>query len=367
MIILTIKKIYKSIQIQIINKRMFIMDTTMEDIAKQAGVSMSTVSRVFNNKDTISEETKQKVMNIAEKMNYKPRKYVKQKIHNKDNSKEKFICVVCDQNIVVSGNTFYSKIMVGAENALNENYHLIFKTISNQEKAVPNNIAKLVEKPDIKGFIFVGQRINKNIILEVNKSKKPVVLIDNNIWDKKIDCVVNDNIYGARVAVNHLINKGHQQIGFISGPLSHISMDERYIGYKQALKTNDIDKNNDIIFISDNQNFGKDDGEKGVIEIMKNKNQKPTAFFAGNDIIAKGVISKVNNLGYSVPDDIAVVGFDDSNNVSNSVSLTTVRIYKREMGFLAVKRLIELIYNINSKPIKITVSVDLMVRESTVK
>ncbi len=343
------------------------MAITINDVAIKAGVSASTVSLVLNNKGNISKETIQKVYDAVEITGYNTKKYSHK---NKDSKKSKKVGILYKnrfngQNIV--SHPFYGQIMEGIEESLREhNFHIFFKTLTGKYESDSIEVKKLIQDQELAGLILISYEISKEVIMDIHNNSIPLVLIDNEIWDENIDCVLSDNINGARRMVSHLIDNGHKKIAFISGPFSHTCLKERYIGYRQALDEAGIDVNKDYISIQEKSHFFVDEGYQSLKEIFNNNTDKPTAVFTSVDALAIGAIKALQEMGFSVPKDVSVAGFDDIVMSAHTIPpLSTVRIFKREMGNLAGKRLYELINGSNIKAVKLIVSVEMILREST--
>ena len=336
------------------------MAVTIEDVAEKADVSISTVSRVFNQSGRISEGTREKVLAVARDLNYSPRKYTKKR-------QGKNIGILINQfSLPILNNPFYSLILKGIEKELNKReFHLVFKTLVGKKDSDEQTVKSVLNDKQFKGLIVAGYGIDISLIKHIKDSPLPVVLVDNDHWDEDIDCVLNDNISGARKIVKGLVERGHERIAFIGGPFSHVSFEKRYMGYKMALKENNIEKDNQLILFGDSS-FQVEDGYKSTKKLLRRLDEKPTALFAVNDITAIGAMKAIKEYGYSIPEDIAVAGFDDINMGRHvSPALTTVRVFKENMGVQAAKRLLELNKNISKQPIKIVLSVKPVFRGST--
>ncbi|GAB6099204.1 LacI family DNA-binding transcriptional regulator [Halanaerocella petrolearia] len=338
------------------------MKITIQDVAEKADVSPSTVSRVFNNKGRISSETRESVLKVANKLGYQ----YQNKLSQNDKAKNIVIIFNNQLNNYIVNNPFYSQVMGGIEQSLRDsNYQLLFKTITGKIEQDLETIDDLINDKKTGGLILTGYEIDQEIIMKIEESDIPVVLIDNDLWTENINCVLNDNITGARKVVNHLIKLGHKDIAFIGGPTSHISLKERYLGYQQALQEAKIKVDEDLVrFCS--PSFEISDGYQVAKELLTSIEDSPTAIFAANDKLAIGFLKACQELNYSVPEDISVAGFDDIEMAQHVMpALTTVRVFKREMGIEAGKRLIDLIDGIAPKPIKIVISVEVIIRNST--
>ena len=188
-------------------------------------------------------------------------------------------------------------------------------------------IESLVANKEVDGIILVGYEVDLSLIVRAKERGKPLVLVDHDAWEMDIDCVVNDNVVGARRIVNHLIELGHERIAFIGGPLSHVSLDERYIGYKQALKQAGVPKIQKLITFCAPR-FGVDDAYRAVTEMLRTVKDPPTAIFAASDALAFGVINAVQDLDRSRRT-YPLFEMKMSRHLS---ILTTVRVHKQEMG-----------------------------------
>lgn len=340
------------------------MKTTIQDVANKANVSISTVSRVFNNKKNITETTREKVLKAAEELNYTPRKY------NKKNEKplKNNIGIIFSNKLLSSLiiDPFYGQVIKGIEESYSDyNYQLFFKTISGNYQEDKEIISELVKDNKLTGIMFVGYNIDKKIILNIKKAGIPVILVDNDLWDENIDCVINDNFSGARKIVEYLVEQGHNKIAFLGGPFSHTSLNNRYEGYKRALNENNIQIEQDLVSICE-PSFNIQDGYNEILKLYNTDKLPATAIFAANDMLALGALKALRELNLEVPDDVAVAGFDNIEMSQHTVPpLTTVSIFKKEMGALAGKRLHELIKGENEKAIKLVISVEPTIRESS--
>lgn len=332
---------------------------TIKDVAKKAGVSSSTVSRVFSGKGNIAQETIDRVRKVAEEIGYLPRKYTRRAPARETGS----VCVLSSGYHDLFNNAFYSQIVAGIEEALSAaSYRLVFKILKGDLAEDRAAIDAFV--PSHAGTVLIGYEVDVALIERIKGYGLPFVLVDNDCWEMNIDCVLNDNVTGARRMVSHLIELGHTSIGFIGGPHNHVSLDERYNGYKQALKQAGVLKvGSHIKFCA--PKFRVDDGYRAAKEMLQ-AGSPPTAIFAANDALAIGAMKAALELGYRVPADLSIAGFDDEELARHVVpSLTTVRVHKREMGLEAGKRLLEMIQGEVTKPRKIVLSTELVLRHST--
>ncbi|RCW55362.1 LacI family transcriptional regulator [Halanaerobium sp. ST460_2HS_T2] len=341
------------------------MATTLSDIANKTGFSVSTVSRVINKKGNISNQTRDAILNAANEMGYEFKKYNKE-----TNQKSKYIATVfnnrLDKQGGILGNPFYAQIALGLENFIKEhNYELLIKSITGVRKRDRKTIKEMIASQEIAGMIFIGYMIDEKLIMEIKESGMPVVVIDNHFWQENIDCILNDNIAGSKKMMNHLIELGHKNIGFISGPLDNTSFEERYTGYINTLRNHSLEIKDKFIKIGDST-YGTESAYKVITKMLKEEKELPTAFFAVNDSRAIGVIKALQDAGFKVPGDFSVAGFDDIETGRHiTPSLTTVKIFKQEMGITAMERLYELINNPDEKTRKIVIPVELIKRNST--
>ncbi|WP_158537703.1 LacI family DNA-binding transcriptional regulator [Halanaerobium sp. ST460_2HS_T2] len=337
----------------------------MSDIANKTGFSVSTVSRVINKKGNISNQTRDAILNAANEMGYEFKKYNKE-----TNQKSKYIATVfnnrLDKQGGILGNPFYAQIALGLENFIKEhNYELLIKSITGVRKRDRKTIKEMIASQEIAGMIFIGYMIDEKLIMEIKESGMPVVVIDNHFWQENIDCILNDNIAGSKKMMNHLIELGHKNIGFISGPLDNTSFEERYTGYINTLRNHSLEIKDKFIKIGDST-YGTESAYKVITKMLKEEKELPTAFFAVNDSRAIGVIKALQDAGFKVPGDFSVAGFDDIETGRHiTPSLTTVKIFKQEMGITAMERLYELINNPDEKTRKIVIPVELIKRNST--
>ncbi len=326
---------------------------TIKDIAKIANVSPSTVSKALNSRHDVSEKTQKKIMDIAEAHDFVPNAFGK----NLKNRKTENVGVIFSrESKPLSGNPFYSRVLEGieAELAMN-NFNLVLHLLPNDAKEV---IPKMIRERQVDGVIF-GGAMHKDFIKKLKSRKMPMVLVDPKIPIKNFQQILIDNEHGAFLAIQHLIEKGHKRIGFISGDLERESFHQRFLGYKKALKVNNIPFDEKLVVTGHL--------EKGYehTKTLLAMEPKPTAIFATNDINAIYGYKAVKEANLSIPEDISFVGFDDIDLAKMaSPPLTTIRVYKEELGSIAVRNLLKIMKNEDNNKIDTLVPIKLVERES---
>lgn len=339
------------------------MSVKIVDVAKFAEVSPGTVSKVLNNKGYVSDTTREKVLNAVAELGYKHK-------GNKNNEVKEYrkVCILFNSRMAkVVSNPLYGEVIHGVEESLSEfNYQIIFKSLNGNFKQDTTIINQLISDPMLNGILYTGYNPDdQELIVYLKNLNVPIVLIDNDKWDQNLDCIINDNYKGSLKMVNKLIEFGHTDIAFISGPLTHLSLKKRYEGYKKALETAGIKVKKPFIKIILDDNFYFNDGAEAITELLKKENNKPTAIFAANDELAIGAMNQLIKLGYNVPDDISIAGFDGIEMGMHVIpTLSSVHINKREMGIMAGMRLYQLMNNVMTEPVKIIISVKVKINDS---
>jgi DNA-binding LacI/PurR family transcriptional regulator len=332
------------------------MAVTLKDIADALGMSISTVSRALSNKGRISEETRALVFEQARKMGYAVKTPTGKRVPAN-------IGIVFSKRLhSLTQDPFYSTVMVGVEQECNKyNYQVIFLTIDDDDAG---RLWGLYNERRIDGLIMVGGDIKQQLVQQVLDNKIPLVLIDNRFDDLDVDCVVTDNRGGVQKSMKYLYELGHRCIGFIGGPLSHSSLNERFCTYREFLDEAGIRSSDRWVWIHEAPGPQTEKGYEGIKALAKD-GLEITALITDNDNTAIGVLRGCAEQGIKVPEDLSIVGFDNTAMAEHvSPALTTVHIHKMEMGAFAARRLHEIMSGINPVPIVITLSTELIHRQS---
>lgn len=327
--------------------------STIKEIAKLANVSPATVSKALNKRKDVSEATRQKILQIAESHDFFPSSLGR---NLKNQKTENIGVVVYRESQPLSGNPFYSRVLEGIEVELAiNNYNMILHLLTTENGSA---LPKMLRERQVDGVILTCV-VRSDFNDRLKSLGIPIVLIDPQVSVSDLSQVIIDNEYGAFEAVQHLINSGHKRIGFISGDLSRSSFSQRFDGYKKALKFYDIPFDKALV-----QAGGLEKGYEHVAKLLRLQN-RPTAIFSANDINAIYGYKAIADSGLSIPNDVSLIGFDDIELTKfASPPLTTVRVYKEEMGSIAVRMLLQSINDNVDKPITTLVPTKLVTRES---
>lgn len=325
---------------------------TIQEVAKEAQVSVATVSRYINNPDIVSGKTKYKVENAIRELKYEPSFLGR----NLRKAESKLLIVL----IPGVSNPFYSKIVNGIEDtALQFGYHILLgQTDSNSERE--EIYFNLIKNQLADGIITMDPAVNRDRLAEI-ASDYPLVQCSE--YDEKgmISFVSIDNEKAAYQAVEHLILNGHKKIALVNSNEKFLYARERKQGYLKALCDNGLPMNTDWVFTSKGLEFNN--GRK-ALQYFIQQEEKPTAIFSVSDILAVGVLKECNVQGLNVPTDMALVGFDkiDFSNMTNP-SLTTIAQPMYQMGKNSAEMLIKKIKG--EELASIILDHELIIRESS--
>lgn len=273
---------------------------TMKDIAREANVSVATVSHVINGTKNISEETYNRVLRVIKKYNYVPNSAAK-------NLRQR---TTKTAGLVVSSlpDSFVNEMIFGVEERAREMGYNLLLVNTNENRKYEEETINLLHSKMVDGIILSPTSSDISYLRECTREDFPIVLV--NRYDTKITNiprVTGDNFQLGFEATNHLIQHGHKQIGFIYSVPNVTTTNERLEGYKAALEREGIDFDESLL----ERGYATVAGGAGAVEALLARNQKITALFVQNDMMTIGAISKIKNLGLKIPDDIAIIGFGD--------------------------------------------------------
>ncbi len=333
------------------------MSLTIYDIAKKAKVGIGTVSRVFNNHPNVSAETKNRVLQIANKLNYHPHPYARGLASKRTNS------VLA---IIPYFTTFFFVEMLQSMQAMLAEHEcdLILHGVAHPDHAEVT-LKKINVRGRVDGILFCSLKMPGTCAAEYADLKIPVVLIDT--YHPDYDSYKVENVRGAYMATQHLISLGHKQIGIMNANLESTPARERLKGFKRAMREADILIEKDFVkhsMSSRLDGFTYEDGYKMMKQFLLSGRRRPTAIFVTSDIQASGALQAMEEEGIHCPEDIAVVGFDDIE-LARHIGLTTMKQPISEMGSLAVQRLFERMKYPEAKPISKTFVPKLVVRRTS--
>ena len=306
------------------------------DIARIAGVSIATVSKVINDKPDVSEETKRKIRIIMQENNYIPNSIARSLTTNKSNSIGIIFNYGHEEGL---HNMFFQEIIFGMERTLGiAEYDYVYFSDQKWHDSYEYDYLGKCKNRLVDGAILLGIHQDKNMSRLLN-SDIPVVLIDLDFHNSTSSYVMCDHEQGAQQAVNYLLSLGHTKIGII-GPKDINPALSRMKGFKKALAGNNLQYNDQWAVES---SFNEKSGYQAMQEILVFKN-KPTAIFCQSDVIAIGAVNAIKEAGLKVPDDFSVIGFDDIEICKYlTPSLTTISQNTYKLGEKAVELLLKMI------------------------
>lgn len=335
------------------------MKSTIKEVAKDAGVSIATVSLVINNNERISFLTKKKVLRSIKNLNYIPTKSARDLASQKTGN----IGFILTADHFLRTEPFYTRIFLGSEFEARDGEYYILLTTAKSEYNETDTLPRFVSEKNVDGIIVAG-KIPDGLVKKLSDSTIPLVFVDFVPSANGYPLVLIDNIQGGITATEHLLSLGHTKIGFLAGDISHPSIKDRLYGYKTALEQAGIIINQDFI-ITDSPYPDRQNGYNSAVQLF-NKNSNITAIFACNDAMAIGAIQFLKDKGYNVPMDVSIIGFDDVEaDLMIDPPLTTIRVPKIEMGAEALRIMIQNLKQKKNIPKKILVPVELIIRKST--
>lgn len=342
-------------------------EVTIQDVAKLANVSTSTVSNLLNGRTKrMTPETLDRVQRAIEQLGYSPNRTARQlKTGHVD-----MLGVI----VPSVANPFYGAFARGIERAALKHGYQILLGNSERDPERERRYAEEMWSHGIRGFVLGSSPLALTHLASLAERGLRIVAFDRQEQSSDvvpIDSISVDNVRAAQIAGEHLIALGHRRIAFLSGPIRTVNRLQRLEGYRRALENANIALDPDLIWEqSPDSGFGDTEGvergRQGTKELLQ-RPKRPTALVAINDMYALGAYAGARDLGWRIPDDLAIVGIDDI--VLAQVvdpPLTTVRQPLEEMAATAVDTLIRRIrLNVNAAPQHLTFAPELIVRKST--
>jgi LacI family transcriptional regulator len=326
---------------------------TIVDVARESGVSYSTVSRVLNGYEFVRPDTREKVLRVANQLGYVPNQQARSLAGGRSN-----LIGALVPNLT---NGYISEIIHGIDDELAKSgYNLILYTTHRHEGRERTYVATIANGA-ADGLVLVVPLLSTTYLDALRQQDFPYVLIDQFDTSEQSNMINGTNRQGAYEATDYLIQLGHRRIAFITGQPGLNSSAERFEGYQQALANHGLALADELIVQGD---FWETGGYNAGRELLALPN-RPTAIFAANDLSALGAIEAIREAGLRIPQDISIVGFDDISQASLiSPKLTTVRQPLVQMGRMAVAMLLETIAQPDAPLRQEIVPTELIIRDS---
>jgi len=328
---------------------------TIQDVAKTAGVSVATVSRVLNNNGPVSQSARDCVLRAIKELDYQPNLLGR----NLRRTETKMLLVLLP-NIA---NPFYSRIVKGIEDVGRKNGYNILLCNTDSDRGREMAYLDLLKNRLADGVIFMAPELESGELSEIG-ARFPVVQCCEYKEGARVSHVSIDNFSAAYMAVRHLIDQGHSKIGLISCKNGFMSTQQREKAYRKALEDAGIGYSAKLVRYGD---YGFKSGLRAAKQLLSIE-EKPTAIFAISDVMAIGAIRAVKEQGLKVPDDVAVMGFDNIDFASMcDPALTTVSQPKYDLGCVAMELMLRQIKEEIKEPQDVFLEHELIMRESTIK
>lgn len=326
---------------------------TIKDVAKKAGVSPATVSRVVNRQPYVAEDLRNRVLSAIQALDYHPNR-VAQRLRAE---KSHLVGVILSD----IKNPFYTLALGGLEQVLSHQSLSVLICNSNLSQERENDFISLMLAEDVAGLIIAPVKEKSIMLTAAGKNGLPIVAIDRRMNNPKLDVVLADNRGGAYVAIQRFIRLGHQRIAIVNGPQHLTSGRERYDGFLQAMQEGGLPVDLDLVKFG---NYQVDSGYKLTRELLAGV-QLPIALFVANNLMTIGALNAIHEIGYRIPDEVAVIGFDDVPwAMSLNPPLTTVAQPSVEIGVNAAELLVNRLADPQRPARTVVLETELIVRAS---
>jgi len=333
------------------------MSLNLEDIARLAGVSRSTVSRVINHHPNVSDATRQKVLQIIEEQNFRPNLAARTLV----TQRTRVIGILIPHAVAVFTPYYFPTLLQGIGDTTHERDYatlLWWGQSGAEEERFTRRI--LQQNRLMDGLIIASATVDDPLIPRMLQMKIPFVMVERPLYfADQISYVTIDNVQGAKMAVDHLIKLGRRRIGHLTGSLNNVDGQDRLTGYRLALQEHGIPFNPDYVVEAQ---FTRKAGYTGMKELLQ---RDVDAVFAGNDDAAVGALQAMHEANVCIPEDIALVGFDDLPTALDfTPQLTTIHQPIREKGATATSVLLDIIEGMVEAPRHVLLPTELVIRES---
>jgi LacI family repressor for deo operon, udp, cdd, tsx, nupC, and nupG len=342
---------------------------TIHEVAKEAGVSPSTVSRSFTDSRLLTDETRERVLAVARRLNYRP-PHVRAKDRAGSAGRRReaiaalgFQFFAPSDTATVDTDAFYAPVLAGAQAEAQElGLHLLVHTTTRHQ--LDAELPRMISEQAVAGLLLVGTA-DEEVLASFLAHVPRIVLVDNRDLTGRHDCVLSDGVGGAAAAVQYLFGLGHRRVAFAMSAPQTLTFQDRLTGYLKAHVNAGVPIDASRIVAA-----GPEDDFAARVQDLLARPERPTAVLAANDPHAYLVIQTCHRLGLRIPDDVSIMGFDDDKFSSLSLPpLTTMRVETEFLGRLAVRRLMERVRQgaTGARPepaINVEVPVSLVVRDS---
>ena len=325
---------------------------TIKDVAREAGVSVATVSRVWNEGAFVSPVTRQRVAAVAARMDYSPHGAARSLITRTTNAIGVLLPDLYGE--------FFSEIIRGIDHAAQRHgYHIIVSSSHDSKTEIVAALRSMRGRVD--GMIIMSPDLEAQRTLQKLQGTFPVVMLNGGAGSKSFNTITIENHEGACDMVRHLVSRGHRRIAMIGGPARNYDAAERLRGYQSALDEGGIAYDPALVIQGDFSELSGHHAAEALVVI----DPRPTAIFAANDSMAIGALSALREHGLRVPEDIAVAGFDDIPMARYmSPPLSTVHVDISELGERATTLFLSLLEKGNHAPQQLQLATTLVLRSS---
>ncbi|MBE3559722.1 MAG: LacI family DNA-binding transcriptional regulator [Ktedonobacteraceae bacterium] len=332
------------------------MPISLAEIAARAGVSLATASRALNGKGGVKPGTRERILAIAREFNYSPSMVARGLATTRTDT---IGFVVHQRHAPFDLDPFYPIIMHGVVTELaHHGYHLLLSLVNDEQLKSDEHFKPIVENR-VDGIIVVGPDIPPRFILQLRQQGIPLLLVDNMMTSVAVDSVNSDDVRGGWQATEHLQQHGHRTIVALLGPAHWHSSARRGQGYSEAMAAAGLPTH--LFHASDTT---VETGKQLIKEALATVPDL-TAVFAVNDAMALGAMQVLAQQQRKVPEDVALIGFDDTNfSALTEPSLSTIRVFKNELGRLAARRMLDILSETDNPPVQTLVATELIPRRS---
>jgi LacI family transcriptional regulator len=326
---------------------------TIRDVARAAGVSVGTASKALNNRGRLRPETRERVRAEAERLEFRPNDLIKSLLRGRT-----FTVGLITTDYF---GRFNMPVIAGIEDALGSAEMLVFLCNVRDDAERERKVISALLAKKVDGIIVMGRRVDPRPPINVGQSGPPVVYAFSRVPDPAALCLLPDDAQGARLATEHLLRLGRRQLAHVTGPADREAVVSRQEGMSAVLQQHGIGLTSSrVLYGAWTERWGYDAAGQ-----LLEREKSIDAIFCGSDIIARGVLDGLRERGRAIPDDVAVVGFDNWEIIATQARppLTTVDMNLHDLGCMAAERLLAMVEGAQDSSI-VHLPCSLVIRES---